>query len=158
MIKAIRSLNMKVFLEVTRTLPNRFYTTVLKAFLHLLREVRGHCLDGQEEALDDHDSVVEFIKDRHYKLLQEASNLPQKLEALTREKTALIYDQRQEYFHKFKCEKDLYKYCLKSKEIKALLQVIFAVYPYCEEASQGPKFHKNPKTNRSPTKPIQKLH
>ena len=46
---------MKMFLEVTRTLPNRFYTTVLKAFLNILREVRGYALDDNENNLQDHD-------------------------------------------------------------------------------------------------------
>lgn len=73
-----------MFLEVTRTLPNRFYTTVLKSFLNILWEVRGHPLDDSEPGLEDHDQVVDFIRDRNYKLLQEATHLANKLEDLTK--------------------------------------------------------------------------
>ena len=138
-IKSVRGLNMKVFLEATRTLPNKFYTTVLKALLHLLRTVRGTSLHEEEELIDDHESAVEFIKDRHYILLQDAGKLPVMLESQPESRSAEVFEQRQLYFHKFKQEKDLYKYCLKSKEIKAFLQVIFAAYAYCEEASRPTK-------------------
>ena len=36
-IKTTRQLNMKILLEVTRTMPNRFYTTVMKCLLAVLR-------------------------------------------------------------------------------------------------------------------------
>jgi hypothetical protein len=62
-IKATRSLNMKVFLEVTRTMPNRFYTNVLKSFLHILRILRGKEIDASELSFNDHDDVLDFIKD-----------------------------------------------------------------------------------------------
>jgi hypothetical protein len=93
-IKAVRNLNMKVFLEVTRTLPNKFYTTVLKALLHLLRTVRGSALDESEELMDDHEAVIEFIKDRHYTLLQDASKLPVMLESQDQARSGEVYAQR----------------------------------------------------------------
>ena len=59
---------MKVFMDVTNTYDNRFYTNVLKAFLSILLVLRGKPLDNDTE-LSTHSEIMEFIKDRHYKLL-----------------------------------------------------------------------------------------
>lgn len=47
-IKTTRNLTMRVLLEITRTMSNRFYDTVMKAYLHILRIVRGKELDQNE--------------------------------------------------------------------------------------------------------------
>ena len=39
-IKTTRQLNMKVFMEIIRTMSNRFYTNVLKAYLVILKKLR----------------------------------------------------------------------------------------------------------------------
>ena len=129
---------MRVFMEVIRTMPNRFYTNVLKSYLLILRQLRDkQDVDENEENLKEHAEVIEFIKDRHYKLLQEGSNLATRVEACNIEQHRNLYGLKRQYFHKFKLEKDLHKYCLKSKEIKLILGIVFSVFNYCEEAKNG---------------------
>jgi hypothetical protein len=69
--------------------------------------------------------------------MQEASNISSKLESSSLEIQAEIFSLKKDYFHKFTEEKDLYKYCLKSKEIRFLLQLLFSIFNYCEEAIIG---------------------
>ena len=114
-------MNIKMLLETTRTLPNKFYCSVLRCLLHILRIIRGKEIDQLELDAEDHEEVIEIIKDRYFKILQESSNLPSKLESCSLEMHVRIFDLKREYFHKFTDEKDLYKFCLKSKEIRYLL-------------------------------------
>lgn len=127
---------MKVFMDVTNTYDNRFYTNVMKAFLSILLVLWGKPLDNDTE-LSTHTEIMEFIKERHYKLLQETSTLANKIENTSWDNYDTIYRLKREYFHKFNSEKDLYKYCLKSREIRCFLQVVWGVFNYCEEVRSG---------------------
>jgi hypothetical protein len=89
----------------------------LKCFLHVLRLIRGREIDQFELDANEHEEVIEIIKDRYFKLIQECTNLPSKLEQCSLEMHIHLFDLKREYFHKFTDEKDLYKFCLKSKEI-----------------------------------------
>lgn len=124
-------------------------------------------MDQSEIDAVDHDQVIEIVKDRYFKILQETQALPAKLETCSLETHVKIFDLKRDYFHKFTDEKDLYKFCLKSREIRFLLQVIFSVFNYCEEAIQGNvkgglKYHATHKSNtsfsHSHSKPNQKLY
>lgn len=78
-------------------------------------------------------------------MLQEATHLANKLEDMTSGQTKSIFEQKKEFYHKFNEEKDLHKYCLKSKEIKSILSIVFGVYNFCEEnQNSGMKSFKTP--------------
>ena len=69
--------------------------------------------------------------------MQDTTNLVSRLDSASMEIHANISAIKREYFHKFTNEKDLFKFCLKSKEIRLLLQIVFSVFNYCEEILTG---------------------
>ena len=118
-------------MDVTNTYDNKFYTIVLRVFLKMLDIIRGEPL-SESQRYDTHANIVDFIKGHRYKLLQETSNLTNRFEACSQVKKNAIYELKKEHFHKFNSEKELYKYCLKSREIKIFLNVMWSVFYYHE--------------------------
>ena len=66
--------------------------------------------------------------------MAEGSSLAAKIENSSSDQHEEIFALKRLFFHKFESEKDLHKYCLKSKEIKLFLAIVFSVFNYCEEA------------------------
>ena len=153
-IKSARALHTKTFLEAVRTMPNRFYTNVLKCFLHILRELRGGPLDESEVVMKEHEEVMNFVKDRHFKLMKETQSASNRVQEMPKSDLQLVLNLKKEYFHKYKYEKDLHKYCQKSKEIRQFLSFIFAVFNFSQEALDGCSVTARHTAIFSPSKPL----
>jgi hypothetical protein len=150
-IKAARQINLKVLMSVNRLKYTKFYFVTLKAFHELIEIVFGKT---HVEVIDWQSMVMHMYR-HQTRLLVEINQIASLVEKSEFELDQVVKSRRA-HFGETPSETSLFKHCMGSKEIRAILQFNFSVYNYVKDFRKKVKPRKVKPTSvkSSASKPV----